>query len=233
MTGRMRRVWHRSLTNTPSFTNLTTMHITVFGATGRTGIPLVWQALDRGHDVTAFVRSPEKLTVEDEALTVVEGDVYTGEGVDEAVAGADAVISVLGPTGDGPDDLMTAAGEHIVEAMDHHDVARLIAVVGGSIGWETGQMSLVLRTQRFFLTRLTGDALEDQENHAAHIRATDLDWTIVRAPWLTTNQGTGAYRAGDISLELERLSRSDLARFLLDCVDDNRFIRELPSVGKA
>lgn len=53
------------------------------------------------------------------------------------------------------------------------------------------------------------------------------EWTIVRVPWLTEGEGTGEYRAGDISLGIERLARSDLALFLLDCVEDEQFVREL------
>lgn len=90
------------------------MRIAVFGATGRTGVPLVEQALERGHEVVAFARSPGKLGVDNPDLTVVEGDAYSGEGVAEAVAGADAVVSVLGQSSDGPDDLLTVAGDHVI-----------------------------------------------------------------------------------------------------------------------
>lgn len=65
-------------------------------ATGRTGEPLVAQALDRGHEVTGFARDPADITHEDDRLTVVTGDAYGGTNVGEAVAGADAVVSVLG-----------------------------------------------------------------------------------------------------------------------------------------
>jgi len=63
------------------------MRIAVFGATGRTGRPLVRQALDRRHDVVAFARSPSKLNAENAGVTVVEGDAYAGEGVAERLPG--------------------------------------------------------------------------------------------------------------------------------------------------
>lgn len=75
--------------------------------------------------------------------------------------------------------------------------------------------------------------LEDQETHAAQVRTTDLEWTIVRAPFLTEGKGTGTYHTRNISLGVERLSQSNLSRFLLDCVEGDYFVRELPQVGKA
>lgn len=209
------------------------MHITVFGATGRTGIPLVRQALDRGHDVIAFVRSPEKLPIDSDALTVIQGDVYTGNGVVDSIDGADAVISVLGHTGDGPDDLMTVAAENIVEAMRKEGVSRFVTVVGGSVGEPKDQMSLVLRVQRFLLEKFAGEVLTDQERHVSAIRETNLEWTVVRAPWLTGGDGKGEYRAGNVNLGLGWIARPDLAHFLLDCVEHEQYIRESPKVRRA
>jgi putative NADH-flavin reductase len=78
------------------------MKLTIFGATGRTGQHLVKQALQRAHQVTAFTRASEKLDASDENLRVVRGDVQDAASVDQAVAGADAVVSALGPTENKP-----------------------------------------------------------------------------------------------------------------------------------
>lgn len=72
------------------------MKLIIFGATGQTGQELVKQAIDHGHEVTAFVRSPEKLTLRDERLHVVKGDVLDQEAVTAAIAGQEAVLTALG-----------------------------------------------------------------------------------------------------------------------------------------
>ena len=72
------------------------MKIAVFGAGGRTGILLVFQALKEGHHVTAFARNANKITIRHEHLRVVEGDVMNEEKVREAVEGCDAVLCTLG-----------------------------------------------------------------------------------------------------------------------------------------
>ena len=73
------------------------MKLFVIGATGRTGQEIVQQALARGHQVTAFVRSPEKITAKSERLTVLKGNVLDENQLFNAMQNQDAVISTLGP----------------------------------------------------------------------------------------------------------------------------------------
>jgi uncharacterized protein len=72
--------------------------VTVFGGTGKTGRHLVRLALDAGHRVTVLARTPAKLDLEHERLHVLQGDIGDPAAVATAVQGADAVLSVLGPT---------------------------------------------------------------------------------------------------------------------------------------
>jgi putative NADH-flavin reductase len=207
------------------------MQIAVFGATGRTGIPLVRQALDRDHEVVAFVRTPDKLQLEDDALSVVQGDVYSGENVAEAIAGVDAVVSVLGQTDDGPDDLLTVAGDRIMTAMAEAGVTRFVTLVGAGVRTEGESVSLSGKVVGGMLKLLAREVLEDAKAHVEQVRESDLDWTVVRAPRLTDGEGTGSYRAGDIALGFDSIARADVARFMLDCLENGWHVRELPKVG--
>ena len=209
------------------------MRIAVFGATGRTGRPLVRQAIDRGHDVIAFARSPSKLDVEDPTLTVVEGDAYTGESVAEAVTGADAVVSVVGQTDAGPDDLLTVAGDRVLDAMMEADVDRFVTLVGAGVREEGESVPLAGKVVGAALRLLARDVLEDAEEHVRRTRDTDLEWTVVRAPRLNDGDGTGEYRAGDIRLGFDTIDRPDVATFLLDCLEDELYVGEMPKVGSA
>lgn len=73
------------------------MRLTIFGGTGPTGRLLVTAALDAGHDVTVFARSPGKLGIADERLRIVQGELSDAAGIRASIDGADAVISTLGP----------------------------------------------------------------------------------------------------------------------------------------
>ena len=208
------------------------MRIAVFGATGRTGVPFVRLALDAGHDVVAHARTPSKLPFSDDRLTVVEGDVYTGEGVAESVAGADAVVSLLGQTSDGPDDLLTVAGDRVTAAMAEHGVDRYVTLVGAGVREDGESPSFSGRVMGTLLKLVAREVLADAEAHVRRVRATDLDWTVVRAPRLVDGDATG-YRAGDIDLGFESVARADVAAFCLDCVENDLHVGEMPKVGPA
>lgn len=207
-----------------------TMELTVFGASGRTGVPLVEQALDAGHEVTAFVRDPSRLPVVDDSLTVVEGDVYTGEDVEVAVEGADAVLSVLGQTDSGPDDLLTVAGEHVMDAMADHGVERYVTLVGAGVRLEGESVSLFGRMIGMLLKLLNPEVLRDAEEHVEDVRSRDIEWTVVRAPRLSEGEARGKYRTGDVEPGRKAVARADVADFMLTIVEDDQYVHDLPKI---
>jgi putative NADH-flavin reductase len=110
--------------------------LTIFGATGGTGRRLLERAIAEGHEVTAFVRNPSRMTARHERLEVVVGDVFDLEPVEEAVVGREAVISVLGsrrpsnplhPRSPGASKGPGSVGfKNIVAAMNEHDLKRFV-----------------------------------------------------------------------------------------------------------
>jgi putative NADH-flavin reductase len=216
------------------------MHIAVFGATGRTGRHIVTQALEAGHAVTAFVRSRDKLAdqqdLSNERLAVVEGDVKNPDAVDRAVEGADAVLSALGHTSTSDTDVQTVGTRHIVEAMQAHSVERIISETGAGVSDpKDPPRSLGGRIMGGLLKFFAGDVLDDAEAHATVLRASDLDWTIVRAPRLTDGPHTGQYRTGYLDLGLSaQISRADVADFMLAlATGDADYHQEAPMVTGA
>ena len=207
------------------------MRIAIFGATGRTGVPLCEQALERGHEVVAHTRSPEKLPFDDERLTVVDGDAYTGDGVREAVEGADAVVSVLGQGSASPDDLLAVAGEHVLAAMDEAGVSRFVTLVGAGVREEGETISLGGKVMGALLKLLARDVLEDAAAHVRDVRATDLEWTVLRVPRLGENDPSGDYRIGDLQLGFEAVDRADVATCILDRLENEDYVEAMPKVG--
>ena len=215
------------------------MRIAIFGATGRTGHPLVEQALERGHEVVAFVRDPTGLSTtarESDRLSVVDGDVYSGEGVERAVAGdggaVDAVVSVLGQSPEGPDDLLTEAGRHMLAAMDHHGVDRFVTLVGAGVREEGESVSLGGKVMGALLKLVARSVLEDARDHVEMVRASDTEWTVVRGPRLTEGAHTGEFRHGmDLTLGMrDTAARANVAEFILDCLEDDLYVHEMPKV---
>jgi putative NADH-flavin reductase len=206
--------------------------VTIFGATGRTGRPLVEQALERGYVVTAFVRDPARLGVSHERLTMITGDVIDGSAVEGAVEGRDAVVSALGHAKGSPEDVQTRGTANIVAAMEKHGVRRLVSLTGAGVRDPRDEPKFVDKAITFLLKRLQPAVLEDGVRHAEVIKGSRLDWVIVRGPRLTEGEKKGQYRVGLVGKNSgTTISRADLADFMLDQLTDDAHLGEMPVVS--
>jgi len=216
------------------------MRIAVFGATGRTGHPLVGQAVERGYDVVAFVRDATGLAPtlqNDDRVSIVEGDAYTGESVERAIAGdgdpVDAVVSVLAQGSDGPGDLLTEAGRHVLSAMDQHGVERFVTLVGAGVREDGESVSFGGRMMGALLKLLARSVLEDARDQVELLKASDTRWTAVRGPRLTEDAHTGGFRHGtDLTLGMrDTAARANVAEFILDCLENDLYVHEMPKIA--
>ena len=208
------------------------MKIIVFGATGGTGKEIVKQALEAGHTVTAFVRDPAKVAIQHPKLEVVKGDVTDAFAVEKAVDGQDAVISALGPSRPPVPGMMESAAQNIAGAMKKTGIRRLVSTTGAGVRDAQDRPGLADHIMKMLLTLLAGDVLRDSAANVAVLRATDLDWTIVRYPRLTDGPFTGKYRVGYLGQNAGiQLSRADGAHFVLQELADGKYIRQMPVVS--
>jgi putative NADH-flavin reductase len=208
------------------------MKLAIFGATGRTGRPLLEQALRDGYEVVALVRNPAKLAIQNPELTVVQGDVTNQVDVDKVVQGSDAVISVIGQSKDSPRDLQTVAINHIIAAMNKYGVRRLVSLTGAGVDDPHDRPKLANHLIKLALKMMSGHVLRDAENHAEAIKKSNLDWVIVRGPMLNEGPYTGKYRVGWVGVNTgSRISRADLADFLLKQTTDTTYLRQAPMVS--
>jgi uncharacterized protein YbjT (DUF2867 family) len=198
----------------------------VFGATGPTGRHLVSQALEQGHEVTAFARQPQALTAR-ERLRVVQGDsMRDPASVDHAVRGQDAAVSALG-LGNSfvPNGLMQRSVRNIVPALERAGVRRFVLMSAFGVGDSRHDAPLIPRL--VYCTLLSG-VFADKKAAEDELRASTLDWTIVYPVLLTNSPLTARYRAGE-RLELHGLptiSRADVAHFILGELSRPQYLRK-------
>lgn len=207
------------------------MRVLILGATGKTGVPLVQQALAGGHTVTAFVRNPASLTVQHPNLHVVQGDIQDAAAVAAAVAGQDAVLSALGPVKGSPENLMVTAARNVVAAMQQHNVRRLIWLTGAGVIDPKDPPSFAARVIVPLMKLIAGAVLRDSEAGVRLIQASGLEWTVVRGPRLGTDPKQGGYRHGYITTTFKPLSREDLAEFMLAQLSSAQYVRESPIIS--
>jgi putative NADH-flavin reductase len=208
------------------------MKIIIFGATGRTGLPLVTQALAAGHEVTAFVRTPNKLQISHAKFRLVRGDLNDATGIEAAIAGRDAVLSALGPIPGGQKDIMKVAFTNIVAAMQKTGVKRLISLTGAGVAQPGDEPKWINRFISLMLNLISKDTIIDSSEHARLVWASDLDWTIVRVPMLTDAAPGDNIRVGMVGInDGMRIARSDVAAFMLKVLEERSQIHEAPVIS--
>jgi uncharacterized protein YbjT (DUF2867 family) len=202
------------------------MNLLIVGATGGTGQQLVTQALERGHQVTALVRRPRRAEPR-HGLTPAVGDVLDPASLARAMPGQEAVLSALGHNRWlGPTHILSEGTRNLIAAMGRHGVRRLICETALGISDSWWQMGLYYTL--FVRPVILPFYFRDKVRQEAMVRASDLDWTIVRPGVLTNGPKRGRYRHGARVghwLRTVRISRADVAAFMLDQLTDRRYVR--------
>ena len=208
------------------------MKIAVFGATGRTGRPLIEQALAAGFEVVALVRTPTKVSIQNDHLTLIQGDAMNPADVEKTVQGTDAVLSVLGQSKGSPADMQTVATRNIVAGMQKYGVKRIVSLTGAGVDAPQDKPKVMNHLIKFALKALSGHVLKDAEQHAEVLHKSGLDWVIVRGPRLTEGPHTGKYRVGWVGVNTgTSISRADIADFMLKQVTDTTYLHQAPMIS--
>jgi putative NADH-flavin reductase len=209
------------------------MKILIIGATGGSGRHLVTQALERGHAVTALVRNPARMSIAHQMLTVLKGDVLDSPSVDRAVAGQNAVLCALGhKRWFYPNRILSKGTENIIHAMKVHGVRRFVCQSSLGVGDSFGRLGLYYTL--FTIPFILPFYYWDKGRQESVIRASDLDWTIVRPGVLNNRSPRGKIRHGSSIgswLWTVRISRADVARFMLDQISQDTYLRQSPGVS--
>jgi putative NADH-flavin reductase len=195
------------------------MKLVVIGATGGSGSQIVAQALAAGHIVTAIVRRPAAITLQHPRLEVIRGDVFELATLAQPIRGQDAVVSALGVTTTGPTTLFSTGIANIMQAMQSAGVRRLMCVSASGLDPGPGLLRWLARQVLWLMFK---EAYTDMARMEAAVKASDLDWTIVRPPRLTNGPHTGQYPMA-VNQHLARgwsISRADLADYIVTHLED-------------
>lgn len=206
------------------------MRIIVFGSTGTIGQHVIKQALDDGHQVTAFARDTTKIRLNHPGLSKVSGDVMDPASIDSTIPNHDVVLVVLGAGRKGG--VRSTGTRNIIQAMHAHDMKRLICQSSLGVGDSRKILNFFWKYIMFGL--LLRPAYADHELQERYVRESKLDWTIVRPAAFTDGERTGVYQHGILTVEespLLKISRADVADFLLKQVSDLRYLHKSPGLS--
>jgi putative NADH-flavin reductase len=220
------------------------MKIAIVAATGGIGQQVVTQAIVAGHDVTAVVRNPARVTAN---VRTVQVDMTAADPItlESAIGGSDAVLSCLGPRSRAEDGVVTPGTRAVVEAMVATGVRRIVVVSAAPIGTmptpnrphppkhDPGEGVVM----RYVLTPIVKKVLRGNYSDLALmeelLRDSHLDWTAIRPPRLTDGPLTGTYRTA-VGRNLRRgplVSRADVAHYMLRALDQPETIRRAMGIA--
>lgn len=205
------------------------MKVAIFGATGPTGLALTRQALEAGHEVTVLARNPARMKLEHSRLSIIHGDALDPMKVKETIDGSEAVLSCLGVKPFAEKATQSRAGSNIIRAMRELRVRRLIVETAYGVGESRALASVGMRAVFRLLLSWT---YNDKEIEEREIKASGLDWTIVRPTALRSGPLTGKYRVGeDLRLSIGAgINRADVADFMLRQLSSSEWLRRAPTI---
>lgn len=208
------------------------MKVVIFGATGKIGQHVMSQALEMGHNVSAFTRNPEQITQSHKNLRVIKGDVLNAKTVQDAVTGQDAVFCTLGMPPLNKAGLRAKGTKNIVRAMEETNVKRLIclSVYGAGDSWDL----LPISYKYLIMPLLLRHVVKDHNNQENFITNSNLSWTIVRPVNFTKGERTGTYLhnfSAPDSKPTFKISQADVADFMTKQLSSDVFVTKAPGIS--
>ena len=208
------------------------MKLVIFGASGRTGLHLMEQALELGHEVTAFARAPEKIPIRHNRLKIVEGNIHDPATVGQAVKGKDVVLCALGRNPGEPVTALAEGTQNILRAMQEHGVPRIINVSavgfrGESVDFLLGKI-LLWYFNRFLQKLFTTMRLQHET-----LAQSQQDWIAIRPFLLDEGPCKGNYRVvvEGIPSKGYRINTGDVAEFMLKHLTGDEYLRQSPAIA--
>ena len=206
------------------------MRLLIVGASKGIGLETVRQALASGHDVKAFARSAEDMSITEPKLMKIRGNARSATDVEAALTGVDAVILTLGIALSElfkPVNLFSTATRVLIDSMNAQGVRRLVCVTGFGAGDSQANISAI---QRIPFNIVFGHAYTDKSLQEELIRNSSLDWTIVRPGVLTNGPKTERYKVLSRPSEWRNgiISRADVADFLVREIKDSGYLHQAP-----
>lgn len=210
------------------------MNVIIFGATGGIGKWAVKHALAKGYNVTAYVRNPQKMTIQDEKLRVVKGEISDYNTMLSAMQEQDAVIWCVGiPMSNRYEKMESLEGhQNLLKAMKEAGVKRLVDWGTPSVPFSGDAKSFITVVPGIMAGILFKKAKQEMVGIGDLLKASDLDWTLVRfmAPQNSAYTGKVKVGFGDVKMNFA-ISREDIGAFMVEQLENDQYVKSMPIIG--
>ena len=192
---------------------------------------IISEALSQGYDIRALARTPQKLDSFKHQITVIKGDARELSSIDSLLRGSDVVISAIGPVskdGHAARTISTDASTNLVRLMPEHNIGRYLVVSGAGVvapeddrnftGWGLRQLAAIALSQ----------TLKDKQSEYQILADSPLSWTLVRCPVIEAQPFANHPTASLFTPSSYSLRAGELARFLIDQINSEKFVKKAP-----
>lgn len=205
------------------------IRIAVIGGTGKAGKYVISHLANLGFNIEALVRDPAKLDMETSYLEKVTGNVLNYGSVYSLLEGCNAVISTLGQT-KGEDPVFSRAATNIVKAMESRQIKRYIVLTGLTLDTPSDKKGFSTRMKSSAMKLFFKRIILDKQEEYNILKESNLDWTIVRVPFIEISDEKNATEVSLIDCQGSKISSTSLAEFLIDQIEDKRYLRKAPFI---
>ncbi|PEU97888.1 NADH-flavin reductase [Bacillus anthracis] len=207
-----------------------TNKIAILGANGKAGKFLVNEALEKGYQVKILTRNSNNIKITNENLEIINGDARDFSSIRKLLKGCRAVINAVGqPKNESY--IFSTVTKHILEAMKEFEVKRYILISGGSLNVTGDQKRIVNKIGAILFKVVLSKMMQDKYKELQTIQDSDVDWTIVRLPFVMEGKGIGKIKESLVDMPGMKIRNSDIAPFVIKEINSERYIGKCPFIS--
>lgn len=204
--------------------------IAIIGGTGKAGRYLARTALESGYSVRMLARNPDKVNMKDDRLQVIAGDAQNVRDIRSLLEGCHAVINTFGqPVRAEPH--YSSVTHTVLTVMREYGITRYIGVAGGSLDVQGDRKSLSSRIVSALFAILYGKMISDRKKELELLRQSDIQWTLVRLPFVVEGLETGRIKENLRDIPGRRMTNSDIAKFLVGQIHETKYVKKAPCIS--
>ncbi|MFB6729768.1 SDR family oxidoreductase [Bacillus mobilis] len=207
-----------------------TNRIAILGANGRAGKFLVNEALEKGYQVKILTRNSNNIKITNENLEIINGDARDFSSIRKLLTGCRVVINAVGqPKNESY--IFSTVTKHILEAMKEFEIKRYILISGGSLDVTGDQKGIINKIGATLFKVFLSKMMQDKYKELQIIQGSDVDWTIVRLPFVMEGNGIGNIKESLVDMPGIKIQNSDIAPFVIKQINSERYVGKCPFIS--
>ncbi|PEA21175.1 NADH-flavin reductase [Bacillus cereus] len=207
-----------------------TNKIAILGANGKVGKFLVNQALEKGYQVRILTRNSKNMTITNKNIEPISGDARDLSAIQELLQGCKAVINAVGqPKNESY--IFSTVTEHILKVMKEYEMKRYILIPGGSLNVKGDQKGIINKIGANLFRLFFPKMMQDKYKELQIIQSSEVDWTIVRLPFVIEGNGTGDIKESLVDMPGIKIQNGDIAPFVIKQINSETYVGKCPLIS--